>query len=365
LAAMGNAGAVPLAVVIAFVSGVWPYLKIGAVLMCFLLPPERLLVKTRQRILVFVDAVGKMSLIDAIFMFVSEDALAVAWRGGSGGGRVEIQTVPGAGFVSLFGSTILCLFFGHLVLFIHRVEQQQHVAESGAGRLVLRRAASRGKRICVDALLGLSLVLLPCCFAFPVLTMHMGGGFRSLYVLLGKDTDVSLSVFDILSCDMRLSGPSMFENEFWKVALTMTAYVFGVVLPACMALELAVLWLTPLTTAKRFLGLCLVQTARAWAALDIIFASLIIAYLQLPLFMKAVTTDPNQAFTHICSGLSDHLGMDCVNVTISLEAGAVFCGVVSALLLLLSILISGEADRSLKKGDDERRLSVSSHASVV
>ena len=61
-----------------------------------------------------------------------------------------------------------------------------------------------------------------------------------MYVLLGKDTDVSLSVFDILSCDMRLSGPSMFENEFWKVALTMTAYVFGVVLPACMALELAV-----------------------------------------------------------------------------------------------------------------------------
>ena len=45
LAAMGNAGAVPLAVVIAFVSGVWPYLKIGAVLMCFLLPPERLLVR--------------------------------------------------------------------------------------------------------------------------------------------------------------------------------------------------------------------------------------------------------------------------------------------------------------------------------
>jgi hypothetical protein len=125
------------------------------------------------------------------------------------------------------------------------------------------------------------------------------------------------------------------------------------VLPGLMALELVGLWITPLSTAKRFWGLCLLQTARAWAALDIVFASLVISYFQLPLFMKAVTTDPHQGFTHICSALSDNFGMNCFQVAINLEVGTAFIGAVSALLLVASVVISGEADRSLKHVAEE------------
>jgi hypothetical protein len=332
--------------------------------LCYLLPPARMSVEMRQRVLVCVDAVGKMSLIDAIFMYVAEGALAVAWRGPAGS-RVEIQTIPSAGFVSLFGSTILCLVFGHLVLFIHRVEQNQHLPETGTDcdRLVLRRSVSRGKRIVVDALLALTVVLLPCCFVLPVLTMHIDGAFRTLFVFLGQDTDITVNLPEILASDMRLSGPSMFENEAWKVSLTATAYIFCVILPVLMALELVVLWVTPLSKAQRFWGLCLTQTARAWAALDIVFSSMVIAYFQLPVFMKAVTTDHNQGFTHICSALSDQFGLNCFEVAMSIESGTVFIGLVSALLLVASIAISREADRSLKHADP-LFLSVGDHLAV-
>jgi uncharacterized paraquat-inducible protein A len=324
--------------------------------MCFLLPPARLHVKTRQRILVFVDAVGKMSLMDAFFMFIAEGALAVAWKeSGTAGGRVEIQTIPGTGLISLFGATILCLVFGHLVLLIHNLEQNQHATEAGAdaGSFALRRSVSRKKRIFVDAILVIALVLLPCCFAFPVLTMHIGGGFKTLFELLDQQTDITLTIFNILLCDMRLSGPSMYESEGWKLLLTGCAIIFGVLLPVLWAIELAVLWAAPLSTAKRFWGLCMIHTARAWAALDIVFASLVISYFQMPLFMKAVTTDQNQAFTHICSAIHDQFGINCFEVSISPEAGTAYMGVVSALLLLASIIISGEASRNLKHGAEQ------------
>lgn len=73
---MWHAGVYPLALLIAVFSGAWPYIKLIAMLLCWLLPPRILKVKTRDSCLMLLDTLGKWSLIDAFVMIL----MAVAFR---------------------------------------------------------------------------------------------------------------------------------------------------------------------------------------------------------------------------------------------------------------------------------------------
>ena len=59
-----------LAILIAFFSGGWTYVKVTAILSCLVLPPDLLSVSRRQWILRVMDALGKWSLIDCFVMFL-------------------------------------------------------------------------------------------------------------------------------------------------------------------------------------------------------------------------------------------------------------------------------------------------------
>ena len=58
----------PLAILIAFFSGAWPYIKLVCMFVCWLSPTGVLSVKRRESILQFMDMMGKWSLIDFFVM---------------------------------------------------------------------------------------------------------------------------------------------------------------------------------------------------------------------------------------------------------------------------------------------------------
>ena len=59
-----------LAILIAFFSGGWPYVKMMALLLSFILPPDVLSRSTRQIMLRVMDVLGKWSLMDCFVMII-------------------------------------------------------------------------------------------------------------------------------------------------------------------------------------------------------------------------------------------------------------------------------------------------------
>jgi len=67
---MWNAGVYPLAVLILFFSGAWPYVKLLSMLTAWLAPPKLLSIERRETVLTVLDVLGKWSLIDFFVMIL-------------------------------------------------------------------------------------------------------------------------------------------------------------------------------------------------------------------------------------------------------------------------------------------------------
>lgn len=71
---MWEAKVYPLAILVAFFSGFWPYIKLIMMFMIWVLPPRLMSPKSRERMLIVLDTVEKYSLIDSyvlVMMVVS------------------------------------------------------------------------------------------------------------------------------------------------------------------------------------------------------------------------------------------------------------------------------------------------------
>ena len=91
---MWDAGVYPLSVLIALLSGGWPYLKLLLIGVCWVCP---LRVRRRETILQWLDALGKWSLLDSYVMV----AMMVAFNF-----KVLDSRLQGAYFVENFISSI-------------------------------------------------------------------------------------------------------------------------------------------------------------------------------------------------------------------------------------------------------------------
>lgn len=58
---MWKAGVYPLSLLIAIFSGAWPYIKLFAMLACWVLSEARLSFKWKERFLIILDTMGKWS----------------------------------------------------------------------------------------------------------------------------------------------------------------------------------------------------------------------------------------------------------------------------------------------------------------
>lgn len=109
-----------LAILIAFFTAAWPYIKMVAMLLAWVLPTSVLSVAWRNSLLVWLDVLGKWSLVDSFVMMVmmvgfnfSFDIIP--------GVDVRVTVNPQWGFYAFLLATAASLAIGHFVLACHRL----------------------------------------------------------------------------------------------------------------------------------------------------------------------------------------------------------------------------------------------------
>jgi hypothetical protein len=131
----------PLSLLVAVLSGAWPYGKVLLMLMAWIVPPAWLPPARRETILLLVDALGKWSLIDSFIMVTFQIAFHFHFHFDvpedppfSGPGLlpsngtsnasapvdIKLFVVSYWGFTGFLIATMLSLFLSHTVLGVHR-----------------------------------------------------------------------------------------------------------------------------------------------------------------------------------------------------------------------------------------------------
>jgi hypothetical protein len=116
---MWDAAAYGLAVLISFSSVAWPYVKLAALLVCLLAPPNLLPVANRDTMLKVMDALGKWCLVDCFFMIIFGAAFYIQLSVGEKI-LVGITVEEHWGFYSYILAAIISLVLGHAVIACHR-----------------------------------------------------------------------------------------------------------------------------------------------------------------------------------------------------------------------------------------------------
>jgi hypothetical protein len=109
-----------LAILIAFFTGGWPYIKMVAMFLAWILPSSLLSIEWRNSLLVWLDLLGKWSLVDSFVMMV----MMVGFNFGFDivpGVNVQVTVNPQWGFYAFLLATAASLAVGHFVLACHRL----------------------------------------------------------------------------------------------------------------------------------------------------------------------------------------------------------------------------------------------------
>lgn len=108
---LARGGLTPIALVIAFLSGVWPFIKLTALLLCWVLPDTVLPAAHRGHLLEALHALGKWSLADVAIIQLAAVAfhfeLIAPDDVGFSVGTAAVSVVPGPGVFGLLAGTLL------------------------------------------------------------------------------------------------------------------------------------------------------------------------------------------------------------------------------------------------------------------
>lgn len=300
----------------------------------FTAPQGSLTVQARDNLLVFLDAVGKVSLVDTFFLLFGEAVLSLAFA--QGNDEVRFHLEPGHGFLAFYGATILSLLLGHVLLLLHRLEHNFLPAS-----FALASRASRGRRLLVATLLVGSAVSLPLAFVMPCVKFTPGGALAAASAVFEFPPS---SVHTLVDLVVNVSAHSS-----WVSWLIMTFVVlFTLVFPVLLVLCCAILWYAHLDEHQRFKTLCAAQCLRAWSCLDVVAVTLGLAAWQLDFFLKAMSVDPHQAFGSVCRMAVQALEKPCLAVETEVLPGAFALFTAGTFLLPLSFLVIQHASRADK-----------------
>ena len=325
---MWFAGVYPLAILIAFFSGAWPYVKLVLMFAAWSLPPLVLPVRPRESILRVVDALGKWSLIDSYVMTL----MLVAFRyhivipapAGAAAPPSYIDVIVDArlGFVLFVLATMLSLVLGHVILALHRstearyartttttttttssggaavtyTDRDMDAEEQARRRVALRTVAFPGLSKPLDVLLQvlvavfLVATIALVCYGISAqsLVFDVRGLVGWLFELMGVDPRREYS---LLEMGAHVLSSAANPSSFTAILIVVIFFATAVVFPLLHLLVLIVLWLAPLSLAAQRRVYVLVEVLNAWSALDVYVIACIAALLQLRQFALWIVGD--------------------------------------------------------------------------
>jgi hypothetical protein len=328
---MWTAEAYALSVLLAFFSGAWPYIKLASMFLAFVLPKSLMSFKLRDGILVWLDILGKWSLLDTFFMVM----MMVAFQFDLFVARdVEINVYVRAewGFYAFLLATVMSLILGHIVLYIHRsvtdVEKGSPSASvvyggnSLEGEAVMNHtffacmklttssssssssSANSNKEPLVSnsnitaagdwktrkismtlfAKIFIVLLLISCILAiiFGTFRNTFNFEFKGLTGLLMGDE--SIQTYSAVSIGTELPAASRIPGDTGIRGLQAAYFIFLVAMPLAFLTCTLGLWLVPLTLYRAKYALLITEVLNAWSALDVFVVALVACLLEIQLF---------------------------------------------------------------------------------
>lgn len=313
-------------------SVVWPYIKLLMMLYVWVRPIEP---KALGPMLVFLDQIGKWSLMDNIILFLFVVFFHIAWTGedlvGGGLAKFGLKCSPEDELNTFLAATILSLLLGHAMLWIHRANEkitrgpEETLVQSGqpARRL---RVIGAGHVVCF--------LLMVLSWQVEIVEVTFSGLVGTFLEVTQQETSKRYSILGILSC-LGAQG-SMY--------LQVTFAVFVLAIPMLQLLAMTFFCLHQLRPKRRqqFLRLC--YTLRAWAAYDVFLIAFLAAVLGgdrygIGQFIELIVYKQNLAPT--CRGLRD-VGVECLHIHLGFLPGTIIIVAAVALSYVVSLLVARE-----------------------
>ena len=353
---MWVAGVYPLSLVIAIFSGAWPYAKLLSMLAVWLVPMKS---KLREKVLTFLDMLGKWSLIDAfvlVFMMVAfrfnivipGSALAHTQ---SGDAHIDCLVEAGLGFYIFLLATMFSLVLTHVILAVHRwiEEKNEEIAAERKGEYFLPDIPLRAERgneeklaifqlkhrlgdgsvvtaspfgtIVVAVLLVVSFGLVMGGAAVHSFVFHFRGAAGAIFPYAGVEKD---RPYSLISLALELPEAALSPNGFGVRWVQATLLIFSLVVPLSYLFMLFVLWMIPMKPLLQGRLFILTEVLRAWSAMEVFVLAVIAALTELEQFAQFLVGDRCDSINPLLAIIfGEVLNGDakCFDVTTSLADG--------------------------------------------
>jgi hypothetical protein len=301
-----------LVFVIGFFSGVWPYVKLGMMLACWFIPANKLSIPRRHKLLEFLDAFGKWSLVDTyvLVLFVvafsinmecstapSQTFSQICNAAGVGDAVFKLYVLPTIGFHTFLIATLMSLVNGLAMSschrYVHRIgefgpaEDYERVEGLGNKRRLCSVLKDNSKFSSVGVTLGLVVSMVFAVLGVFLTTFEFV--FQGVAGLaLG---DAKTRAYSLFGLGEELPGASINPNTFGIHWIQFFFIVFSGVTVLIFLGLLLVLWNAPLTVKGQRTFLVMAQVMNAWSGLDVFVVSILACVLEISQFADFIITD--------------------------------------------------------------------------
>lgn len=306
VADMWSAGVPLLAVLVALLSGFWPYIKLCAMLVCWFLPSFNL--HTQKRcvnrgcVLSWLHTLGKWSLIDAFvlavmmvaFRFHISPKTALPFLDASL--YLDVTLEPEWGITGFILATIVSMLMSEVCMWAHYKAQGEGEKKAvvSSGRFALWRQIVNRYPLCWQrrgVKLGLGAVLV-ATLLLPVGLVWLdllGFQFSGLVALLMSPNQRHQSFTAVSFASSMLPASLIGGFDTWLLKWNFVLH--AILVPIVHALGVCILLFAPLHSHHRLLLHRYCAVISSWACLDVLFASLLGGLLQLGLVAEYLVGD--------------------------------------------------------------------------
>ena len=353
---MWKAGSWVLSLLVAIFSGIWPYAKLVLMLISFCLPASILPHKSRENILLILDATGKFSILDTYVMVMMLVAfqfhinLPLSDKSRAPDGSIfDVYIYAAYGFVTLITFTLMSLTLSHIITHLHRNLDKHPDENKGENAESYKSVMSFAKTKCLGdttfrviisfiVLLTFGFVIAGSvteCFSFHFHGLA-GYGLNLLKIPPHRE-------FSILG--LGISVPEAYENpKAPEIIFTQVIFFLTVLaMPIGFLIVICILWFVPMPRKAQMILYAIAEILNAWSCIDVFVIAIVASLTEIEQFTKFIvgdrcdTIDPiiQKYFTRLLDGYNT-----CFQVKTYLEEGCwlFFCAAISFFISSFVIL---------------------------
>ena len=355
-----DAGSILLALLVALLSGAWPYIEIGLLIWGYITPG--LEPKRREWVWRSVEMLSKWSFIDVfivVFLIVAFYIDVDLRFRNTAGAQAELFIEARYAFYAFCFATLTSMCLGQVLLNLHRevhhlgrsrfhaLEQRLEEPKKKSPRRSLTTHPLEGKpprwwqKLVLPAILGVAGLLAAALTVTAVVFEVNGAAGLLIDITEGSDKRNAYSAPEIPIALLDTT-----PNDGWRPLvriLTGIVLVFAVAVPALHIVLLGALWGLPLTAPTQIRLLALAEVAYGWASLDVYLVTILATATQVNKLSENLAKDQCRSIDGYLQAFFDQAidgDLSCFSIGVQVRPGCVLLAVACAAQMILGYLTS-------------------------